>query len=202
MYIIEWKKYFQRPVDKDSIDDVNWIYEKALKRADSFGIQGVTYQLTLGVIKNVIPAIASTNSIIAASTVLESIKVLSNCSKILNNNMAYMGHEGIYCHSTFLEKKDGCIVCGSKRKTVEVEKTLILRQFIENMKKELNMVDPALYIGNEIIYMPKPEAIEEKHRYKLDLNFDQLRERSIINSGNTIIITDENGTSYVKIMIV
>jgi len=116
--------------------------------------------------------------------------------------MAYMGHEGIYCHSTFLEKKDGCIVCGSKRKTVEVEKILILRQFIENMKKELNMVDLALYIGNEIIYMPKPEAIEEKHRYKLDLNFDQLRERSIINSGNTIIITDENGTSYVKIMIV
>jgi hypothetical protein len=70
------------------------------------------------------------------------------------------------------------------------------------MKNEFNMIDPSLYIGNEIMYMPKPEAIEEKHRYKLDLNFDQLRERSLLNSGNTIIMTDENGTSYVKIMIV
>lgn len=85
--MLEWEKVFpNRKYDTDSPEDMNWIYEKALERAKQFGIEGVTYQLTLGVVKNIIPAIASTNALIAASCANECVKILSGISLIVDNN--------------------------------------------------------------------------------------------------------------------
>lgn len=47
-------------VDKKSYDDMNWIFLKAFENPKEFKIEGIIYKLTMGVVKNVIPAVTST----------------------------------------------------------------------------------------------------------------------------------------------
>lgn len=52
-------------LDGDNSKHVEWVFGQAESRAKEFGIKGVTYRLTQGVIKHIIPAVASTNAVIA-----------------------------------------------------------------------------------------------------------------------------------------
>lgn len=53
-------------------------------------LQGVTYQHTQGVVKNIIPAIASTNAIVAAACTLEALKTITLCSTGMDNYMMWV----------------------------------------------------------------------------------------------------------------
>ena len=196
--VILWEKSFSRPVDKDSVEDVQWLYETALKRAESYGIEGVTYELTLGVIKNIIPAIASTNAIIAASTVLETVKALSLCSKLLNNNMTFFGHEGILSTSFVLEKSPRCSSCNEVLVYKLSQKTL-LGEFIEMLKEELNLLEPSLFnkiTGYVLFARNSPESAPN-----LERSLGQLIEQGVLKKKSKIDIDDKNLKSTRRIQL-
>ena len=87
--VIQWPKEnpFDCPIDGDDPQHISWIYEKSNERAIHFGIQGLTYRLVQGVVKNIIPAVASTNAVIAAICCTEVFKLATSCSASLNNYM-------------------------------------------------------------------------------------------------------------------
>ena len=100
-------------IDKDNPDHIQWLYETASARASEFNIKGVTYRLTQGVVKNIIPAIASTNAIVSAACANEAFKLATQAANCLDNYMMYSGGEGLYTYTFAYERKPNFPVCGS-----------------------------------------------------------------------------------------
>ena len=87
-HLIQWpKENSMVEFDTDNTEHLQWCHKNAVERANQFGIQGVTFSLVQGVVKNIIPAIASTNAIIAASCATEVLKMATMCSAGMNNYM-------------------------------------------------------------------------------------------------------------------
>lgn len=93
----------------------------------------MTYSLTQGVVKNIIPAIASTNAIIAASCCNEAFKIATNSNPYLRNYMMYSGDDGIYTYTFEHQQKEDCPVCGNLAKDLEVDGKWTLRELIERL---------------------------------------------------------------------
>lgn len=123
--------------DTDSPEDINWIFEVALARAKHFGIEGVTYSKTLGVVKvswgdqNIIPNIASTNAVIAAACCHEFIKAMSYLGPAVDNYMMYMGKNNLNIAPVHFKPKDGCIVCQNKPIDIEIDKSKTVEELVK-----------------------------------------------------------------------
>ena len=94
--------------------------------------------MTQGVVKNIIPAIASTNAIVAASCCNEALKLATTTNPCLgmpgqNNYMMYSGDEGIYTYTFEHLRKPDCPVCGNLPKNLEVNPNITLGDLIESL---------------------------------------------------------------------
>lgn len=181
LYIIrlKWKKSFpDRNIDADKYDDVDWICKEAVKRGEEFGISGIDYKLTLGVIKNVIPAIASTNAIIAAETVFEAIKCLSGCVKKLDNYFSYSGHQGIFTDTYRIVKKDKCIVC-QKSELFKADENITFSDFLSKFIQKYDLKNPAVMYKDDYIYYVDNSGKSDCNEI-LSLKFNEIYEKKIV----------------------
>lgn len=185
--IIEWPKHFQdKAIDTDSPDDMNWIFRVARDRAEAYDIEGVTYMKTLGVVKNIIPAVASTNAIISGVCALECFKIATLCSQTLDTYMMYMGDEGVYTHTFRYERRDDCPVCANASREVVVNPNLTLEDLVEHLKSDkFRLKAPSLAKADATLYMQKPKFLEQATRPNLTKSLSEL-----LDDDDEVTVTD------------
>ena len=188
-HIIAWEEHRKDDIlDTDNPEHITWLYEKSLARAKEFNITGVTYSLTQGVVKNIIPAIASTNAIIAASCCNEALKILTSCNPFLDNYMMYSGDDSVYTFTFKHEKKDDCPVCGNLARDMDVDPNMTLEDFIASLgeRAESQLKKPSIARGEGgSLYVQFPPQLEEHTRPNLS-----KRMRELVVNGEEIGVTD------------
>lgn len=191
-HIIAWEREKPFPqFDNDDPEHIMWLFAKAKERAAEFKIEGVTYTLTQGVVKNIIPAIASTNAIIAASCCNEALKLVCDLGPTLgsgeDNYMMYTGDDSIYTYTFKHERKDDCPICGNTAKDIAVHPEWTLQELIDNMATALGvqLQRPTVRSAEQSLYMSSVASLERKTRPNLEKRLYEL-----VEFGDEVLLTD------------
>lgn len=190
-HIIAWEQEKPFPkLDNDDPEHITWLFQKALTRSKEFKIPGVTYSLTQGVVKNIIPAIASTNAIIAASCCNEAFKIATNVNPALgedNNYMMYSGNDSIYTYTFKHEQKEDCPVCGNVARSIDVDPKWTLQELLDKFSvlPEAQLKKPSIRTDEKSLYMQSPPGLEAATRHNLSKTLE-----SLVTSGQEIGVTD------------
>ncbi|PNF26642.1 NEDD8-activating enzyme E1 catalytic subunit [Cryptotermes secundus] len=204
--VIQWSKEnpWDVPIDGDDPQHINWIYEKAMERAVQFGIQGITYRLVQGVVKNIIPAVASTNAVVAAACATEVFKLATSCCVPLDNYMVFNDVDGIYTYTYQAERKEDCLACSQVPTTVDIpgpEAKLedLITVLCESPK--FLMKSPGLTATidgkNRTLYMPTVASIEEKTRVNLKKSLNELG----LEDGSQLMVADSTSPNTLIIIL-
>ncbi|XP_055337995.1 NEDD8-activating enzyme E1 catalytic subunit-like [Paramacrobiotus metropolitanus] len=176
-------------VDGDDPQHVTWIWRKAEERAKEFAIQGVTYRLTLGVVKHIIPAVASTNAVVAAICASEVFKIASSMYSPVSNFLSFNDVDGIYTNTFQMERNPDCLACSQMSVTFDVDFTKTLGDFIESLKvnPKFQMRNPAVTASIEgkqrTLYMA---SLEQQTKGNLEKTLYDLG----LKSGQEVVIAD------------
>ncbi|XP_010492972.1 PREDICTED: NEDD8-activating enzyme E1 catalytic subunit [Camelina sativa] len=206
-HLIKWDEVHKgKSFDPDVPEHMKWVYDEAIRRAELFGIPGVTYSLTQGVVKNIIPAIASTNAIISAACALETLKIVSACSKTLTNYLTYNGGEGLYTKVTDFPRLDDCLVCGPGI-LIELDTSITLSKFIEMLEDhpKLLLSKASVTYGESNLYMQAPPVLEEMLRENLSKPLYDLMgrvQKDTIHVSGTSLKDKERQSIQTKLRVV
>merc|ERR1711957_431714 len=180
--------------------------EHALERAETFGIPGVTYQLTMGVVKRIIPAIASTNALVAAAVCSEALKISTYCGPMLETYMMYMGQGGIYAHTFLYEKKHYCMVCSGATLTITRPSTSTLQELLDALgdHPSYQLKRPSISSNSGMVFIQNPKPLREQHEYKLSMSLEALTKADppVFAEGEELVVTDSTLPSKLRMKVV
>ncbi|KIW65692.1 hypothetical protein PV04_07925 [Phialophora macrospora] len=202
-HIVAWEEQRKNDtLDTDNPEHISWLYTTALERAQEFNIPGVTYSMTQGVVKNIIPAIASTNAIIAASCCNEALKIATSCAPFLDNYMMYTGDSnegGLYTYTFAAEKKDDCPVCGNLAQSVTIDPEWTLEEFLASLaeRAEAQLKKPSIRTEAKTLYVQAPKSLEEQTRPNL-----RKKMRELVSDGEEVGVSDAAFTISFKFRLV
>lgn len=178
-------------LDTDDPAHITWLFDRALARAKEFNIPGVTYSMTQGVVKNIIPAIASTNAIVAAACCNEAFKILTAAAPNLgfpgqDNYMMYTGDDSVYTYTFEHQRKEDCAVCAPPR-AMDVDETWTLQDLIDHFKTMADLVftSPALSAGGRSLFYSQPESLFQATRANLKRKLGEM-----LVDGDELAVTD------------
>lgn len=192
--IVVWPKEFpfgdNINIDGDNPEHISWICQQASQRANQYGIRGVNYRLTQGVIKNIIPAVASTNAVIAAMCVTEVLKLVTNCYKSMSNYTVFNDSQGVYTYTFEAEKKDDCLVCSRKPIERYFEFSLTLATLLGKLTEEFDLKKPGITASvngsTKTLYVTNIASLEKQTIKNLPKTLADLG----IVAGSSLNITD------------
>ncbi len=177
-------------LDTDNAEHMTWIFEKASARANEFGIKGVTYRLTQGVVKNIVPAVASTNAIIAAACAHEALKLMTYIADPMDNYMMYNGTQGVYSYTYRYEKRPDCPVCGVptvKEMAFPAESTLA--EYLEVLAEDADLQSRSPFlrtVEGKTLFASAPDMLRKATEKNLTMKM-----RELICSGTRLTLTDQ-----------
>lgn len=190
-HIIAWEEQRKEiTLDTDDPEHITWLYRTALARAAEYNIQGVTYSMTQGVVKNIIPAIASTNAIVAAACTNEALKIASSSAPYLDNYMMYTGDSdgvGLYTYTFQAEKLSDCPVCGTLAKPMTIDPEMKLEDWLGSLaeRAEAQLKKPSVRTEEKTLYYQAPPSLEEQTRPNLG-----KRMRELVSDGEEVAVSD------------
>lgn len=117
----------------------------------------------------------------------------------MNNYMMYQGPEGIYTYTTAHQRKDDCLVCGSRETHLSIAPTLLLSDVLHLLKSNasLQLTAPSLTCGNKVLYMQRPPALEAATRENLSKKISEL----LPLSGEALSVTDPSVNQPVTVIL-
>jgi len=127
-----------KKIDGDNEEHIKLIMGWAQAHAQKFNLDhtAINYRLTQGVVKRIIPAIASTNACVSAACANEAFKIVTRIYHSLDNFTNFAGNEGCYSSPTSNELNPSCLVCGSSELEVKFPGERTLEDFVNFIKKD------------------------------------------------------------------
>ncbi|KAG5554748.1 hypothetical protein RHGRI_012339 [Rhododendron griersonianum] len=227
-HLIKWDEVHSgKTFDPDEPEHMQWVYSEvnkssiccqesgAIRHSRSYIFSNsdrfccpfmVVIKNYKGVVKNIIPAIASTNAIISAACALETLKIVSGCSKTLSNYLTYNGVEGLHTKVTEFVKDKDCLVCGPGV-LIELETSVTLRKFIGLLEEhpKLLLSRASVTHRGKNLYMQAPPVLEEMTRSNLDLTLFELMDKTpkdIVHVTGTMSKSDKKTSLSMKLRLV